>query len=538
MQTNNVLVTDQAQSLYQIKRQRNETKTSLDPKKRSRFIEPDSTSQTIYNLATSTIASNQPLFLENNEVNEIFRPSRSSMERPIQESHTSAGYLSQGAQNHAYGVTSQVHSLQTMQASTSTNVLLQPAGNSQPTSDGKLAPFQPLSDNITAMGHFLSSLQQASNPAPPNNTVSDYMPRTQPREQTTASSTQSYSPWLPSAISKMNIPDYNAIGQQTIKNFIPNNYNYSSFQPVILSRPSTQMQSPVPSLTTVPSMPLNNYIYSLHSPANPARNADSKMFRQEPMTPVAKQGSYGFYDNSPGTDYRFSESLSNLLGSPPSDSPLSKNPFFGDLQSLLNNECKKEIVPQTLFAINPKKETEEKRENVFTRERNLQERFSNLQSSHPEEIRQLSSVFRYQSALIETERFRTLHESQYPGSYKDSVNKHYDEKLHEVMDRVEKSVRLLEDADKENKSKTKAAAKTRPHLNKEAIQLMEGWYSQNQDHPYPTSTTIELLAHSGNIGIEQVKKWFANKRNRNQNTRSLTEIAIQKRKLGQLSNRC
>jgi len=115
------------------------------------------------------------------------------------------------------------------------------------------------------------------------------------------------------------------------------------------------------------------------------------------MTPVNKHKllSYQYQDNSPAMESRFSESLSNLLGSPPPDSPLTKNPFFGDLQNLLTNECKRDIVPQTLFDINPKKESEEKIENVFARERNLQERFTALQPKHPDEIRQLMSVFRY-----------------------------------------------------------------------------------------------------------------------------------------------
>ena len=256
--------------------------------------------------------------------------------------------------------------------------------------------------------------------------------------------------------------------------------------------------------------------------------------KQEPVTPVGKgQAVISNYD-SPGIDSRFTESLSNLLGSPPPDSPLSKNPILGDLQALLNRECKREIVPQSLFSIQNtnKNITEKKTLNVFERERNLQERFTKLQSSHSEDVRQLSSMFRYQSALIETERFRTLHECQYPGSYKESVNHHYDNQLHKVMDRVERSVELLENSNKENK--VNKVPKMRPHLNKEAIRLMEHWYSQNLDHPYPTSTAIEMLAHAGNIGIEQVKKWFANKRNRNSNTRSLTEIAMQKRKLGQM----
>lgn len=260
--------------------------------------------------------------------------------------------------------------------------------------------------------------------------------------------------------------------------------------------------------------------------------------KQDPATPVGKgQMTYSKFD-SPGIDSRFTESLTNLLGSPPPDSPLSKNPFLGDLQALLTRECKREIVPQSLFGMqgSNKENNENKTLNVFERERNLQERFTNLQSSHPEDIRQLSSMFRYQSALIETDRFRTLHECQYPGSYKESVNHHYDNQLHKVMDRVERSVELLENSNKENK--LNKGTKLRPHLSKDAVRLMEHWYQQNLNHPYPTNSVIEMLAQAGNIGIEQVKKWFANKRNRSSNTRSLTEIAMQKRKLGQMPGKC
>lgn len=260
--------------------------------------------------------------------------------------------------------------------------------------------------------------------------------------------------------------------------------------------------------------------------------------KQEPVTPVGKGLMSSSLFDSPGIDSRFTESLSNLLGSPLPESPLSKHPFLGDLQALLETECKREIVPQSLFGMQgagkQNIETKNKSLNVFERERNLQERFTSLQSHHTEDVRQLSSMFRYQSALIETERFRTLHECQYPGSYKQSVNHHYDHQLHNVMDRVERSVQLLETSNKENRSSKPAIAKVRPHLSKESVRLMENWYQQNLIHPYPTNSVIEMLAQAGNIGIEQVKKWFANKRNRSANTRTLTEIAMQKRKLGQM----
>jgi hypothetical protein len=56
---------------------------------------------------------------------------------------------------------------------------------------------------------------------------------------------------------------------------------------------------------------------------------------------------------------------------------------------------------------------------------------------------------------------------------------------------------------------------------------MEDWYETHLEHPYPTGSVIDDLANQGKVAIEQVKKWFANKRNRSNNTRTLTEIARQ-----------
>ncbi len=51
-------------------------------------------------------------------------------------------------------------------------------------------------------------------------------------------------------------------------------------------------------------------------------------------------------------------------------------------------------------------------------------------------------------------------------------------------------------------------------LNKTAVQLMKHWYTANRDHPYPENNIAEELAKAGNITVEQVKKWFSNKRMR------------------------
>lgn len=56
-------------------------------------------------------------------------------------------------------------------------------------------------------------------------------------------------------------------------------------------------------------------------------------------------------------------------------------------------------------------------------------------------------------------------------------------------------------------------------LNNMALQVMNNWYQQNSENPYPSKAEKEELARRGGITLAQVKSWFANKRNRSNNTR-------------------
>ncbi|KAK3089284.1 hypothetical protein FSP39_002350 [Pinctada imbricata] len=73
--------------------------------------------------------------------------------------------------------------------------------------------------------------------------------------------------------------------------------------------------------------------------------------------------------------------------------------------------------------------------------------------------------------------------------------------------------------------------RTRPSLSKQVIRLMEVWYHAHIDHPYPDTQDVETLATAGNITEEQVKKWFANKRNRSRNIRPISQIVRRKRQI-------
>ena len=68
-------------------------------------------------------------------------------------------------------------------------------------------------------------------------------------------------------------------------------------------------------------------------------------------------------------------------------------------------------------------------------------------------------------------------------------------------------------------------------LKPEATDIMNRWYYEHLRHPYPNPDTTEKLAKACHITVDQVKKWFANKRMRTRNTKSLHEIALARRKL-------
>ena len=55
-------------------------------------------------------------------------------------------------------------------------------------------------------------------------------------------------------------------------------------------------------------------------------------------------------------------------------------------------------------------------------------------------------------------------------------------------------------------------------LSKGTVDVLEVWYHQNINHPYPSDTQVKQLSTDGQISVVQVKKWMANKRVRSFNT--------------------
>ncbi|WAR17300.1 PBX3-like protein [Mya arenaria] len=79
---------------------------------------------------------------------------------------------------------------------------------------------------------------------------------------------------------------------------------------------------------------------------------------------------------------------------------------------------------------------------------------------------------------------------------------------------------LPEKSEKENCDST--TADKRPNysmLGEEAKSILSEWYEQHIDNPYPTEEEKIQLAEHCRISVNQVKSWFANKRNRTNNTK-------------------
>lgn len=184
-------------------------------------------------------------------------------------------------------------------------------------------------------------------------------------------------------------------------------------------------------------------------------------------------------------------------------------------------------------------------ESVLSRETNLFKRLTLLSPYQPEKVRELQDFYKYQTALVETDRYRSLMLDEGSANLKKLLNQFYDQELGLIIERVEASVTLLEHSVVSISNETNVSVsrnylrvpgvRTRSLLSKPAVRLMEQWYCQHSEHPYPCPNEADVLAREGGISLEQVKKWFANKRNRSANTRTLTQIASIKRKRSQIS---
>lgn len=159
-----------------------------------------------------------------------------------------------------------------------------------------------------------------------------------------------------------------------------------------------------------------------------------------------------------------------------------------------------------------------------------------------QQVTELQKYYFLTSSDIETSRYSALQSANHYMQI--SVNSHYDQQHHDLITKTEYSLSLIEQRIVQTKQEhvekhdtatnspvpdTRKLPKTTAS-NTIAHRIMNNWYERNKEHPYPSYDTAEIMAKAGGITVEQVKKWFANKRLRHGNTKHITEIAKRRKR--------
>ena len=212
---------------------------------------------------------------------------------------------------------------------------------------------------------------------------------------------------------------------------------------------------------------------------------------------------------------------------------LSSNPIFHDLQMTLRSECDaQDGVPSALLASTGHVTTLP----VTVRVSQINMRFLHLSShsSMRNQAFELQSFYVQTSVQLESARLTALGNVHGNPWLMNSVNAQYDLQHHGLRDRVEQSLKLVENkvahpGVKVTNPTTKRSSKPRS-ITADAVCEMTSWYDQHADHPYPTRTELSVMAETCGISSEKVRKWFYNRRQRLGNVKTMGQIVNQRKR--------
>ena len=229
---------------------------------------------------------------------------------------------------------------------------------------------------------------------------------------------------------------------------------------------------------------------------------------------------------------------------------LSSNPMFQELQSTLRPECDaQDGVPSALLASAGHVTTLP----VTVRVSQINMRFLQLSShsSTRNQAFQLQSFYVQTSAQLESARLTALGNVRGNPWLMNCINAQYDLQHHGLLYRMEQSLNLVENITDHYKvtnpgTKVTGTMATDPgtpvlppgtkNTNKigkipaGAILWMTSWYDQHADHPYPTRAELSVLAETCGISVEQVRKWFYNRRQRLGDVKTMGQIVNQRKR--------
>ncbi|KAK2169620.1 hypothetical protein LSH36_8g03032 [Paralvinella palmiformis] len=94
---------------------------------------------------------------------------------------------------------------------------------------------------------------------------------------------------------------------------------------------------------------------------------------------------------------------------------------------------------------------------------------------------------------------------------------------------LKKTGTSIYEKDTSSRRKQTSSKQNKRYLSPVALDMMESWYEQHFQHPYPSDDVVCYIVRHGKVTPAQVKKWMANKRVRSCNTLSFNGTIHPKR---------
>ena len=154
---------------------------------------------------------------------------------------------------------------------------------------------------------------------------------------------------------------------------------------------------------------------------------------------------------------------------------------------------------------------------IAMKEKTVTQRIYALKTSGYESAQEVEDFYQSQTTLIDIERHNILRQMAYDKISSESINGYYNRKLLSLLESVEQKLSDIEQ--RKSKCGNKQSQKKSRLLPKAAVKILEEWYQENLSNPYPSREVTLSMASEGGITVEQIRKWFANKRNRSRNSK-------------------
>lgn len=156
---------------------------------------------------------------------------------------------------------------------------------------------------------------------------------------------------------------------------------------------------------------------------------------------------------------------------------------------------------------------------IAMREKAVIQRLFSLRVVDNESANDIEHYYQSQTTAIDLERHNVLSQMTYSVGSSHSIQTYYNRKLLSLLECIKGKLSAVENRKcKGTKCKVNNDRKSRL-LPKRVVKVMQTWYDENLENPYPSKEVTLSIASEGAVTVEQIRKWFANKRNRSRNNK-------------------